>query len=218
MSAVTALPIRRRGQPFTAADLASMPDDGRRYEVVDGALIVTGGFTPAYLETTPDDGLRYELIDGVLVVTPAPSVPHQVVVGELFVLLRAAATEGCRVLFAPLDVALDDATVVIPDVIVARRSDLTPKNLPAAPLLAVEVLSPSTRRIDRTRKFEKYQRAGIPSYWIVDPLVPSLVAWELRDGAYVRVAEVSGEEAFAATAPFPVTVVPAALVAADPPG
>jgi Uma2 family endonuclease len=218
MSAVTALPIRRRGQPFTAADLASMPDDGRHYEVVDGALIVTGGTTPAYLETTPDDGLRYELIDGVLVVTPSPGLHHQVVVSELLVLLYGAATEGCRVLVAPFDVALDAATVVIPDVLVARRSDLTAKNLPASPLLAVEVLSPSTRRIDRTRKFEKYQRAGIPSYWIVDPLVPSLVAWELRDGAYVRVAEVSGEEAFAATEPFPVTVVPAALVAADPPG
>lgn len=217
MSAVTALPIRRRGQPFTQADLASMPDDGRHYEVVDGALIVTGGTSPAYLETTPDDGLRYELIDGVLLVTPAPGYAHQLAVVRLLRRLDDAAPADCRVLVAPFDVVLDESSVVIPDVIVARRSDFTAKNLPAAPLLAVEVLSPSTRRIDQGRKLDKYRRAGIGSYWLVDPLVPSLVAWELRDGEYVRVAAVSGSEAYVAAAPFPVTVVPADLVSEERP-
>jgi Uma2 family endonuclease len=217
MSAVTALPIRRRGQLFTQADLASMPDDGRQYEVVDGALIVTGGITPAYLETTPDDGLRYELIDGVLLVTPAPGYAHQLAVVRLLRRLDDAAPADCRVLVAPFDVVLDESSVVIPDLIVARRSDFTAKNLPAAPLLAVEVLSPSTRRIDQGRKLDKYRRAGIGAYWVVDPLAPSLVAWELRDGEYVRAAAVSGSEAYVAAAPFPVTVVPAHLVSEERP-
>jgi Uma2 family endonuclease len=218
MTAVTALPsTNQRGRPFTEADLASMPEDGRHYAVVDGALVVTGGTTRAYLETTPDDGRRYELIDGVLIVTPAPGLAHQRAVLRLVVLLDATAPPDVEVVVAPFDVVLDDATVVEPDVVVARRSDLTAKNLPAAPLLAVEVLSKSTRRIDRTRKFEKYQRSGIRAYWLVDPLVPSLVAWELRDGAYVQVAEVNGAEAFTTSVPFDVTVVPAELVSAERP-
>lgn len=57
-----------------------------------------------------------------------------------------------------------------------------------------------------------YERAGVASYWIVDPLVPSLVALELRDGAYVEVARIEGAQEWAATAPYAVTVVPADLM------
>ena len=63
-------------------------------------------------------------------------------------------------MIAPFDVALDDDTVLIPDVLVARREDLTHRNLPAAPVLAVEVLSPSTRRFDLQLKRDRYEEAG----------------------------------------------------------
>lgn len=65
--------------------------------------------------------------------------------GELFVLLRAACPADLKVLLAPFDVALAADTVVQPDIVVARRTDLTSRDLPTAPVLAVEVLSPSTR-------------------------------------------------------------------------
>ena len=74
------------------------------------------------------------------------------------------------------------------------------------------MLSPSTRRIDLTRKRERYERAGTLAYWVVDPAEARLRAWELRDERYVEVADVRGDEPFTTTTPFPVTVVPSALV------
>ncbi len=87
------------------------------------------------LEAMPDDGHRYELIDGALVVTPAPSYRHQRAIGKLFVLLERHCPAEMVVLFAPSDVALGDDTVMQPDLLVARRSDLTQCDLPTAPAL-----------------------------------------------------------------------------------
>jgi Uma2 family endonuclease len=168
--------------------------------------------TRADLEQVPDDGHRYELIDGSLVVTPAPRPLHQVVSGNLFLLLRAGCPSGLAVLFAPLDVALAEDTVLQPDLLVARRSDFTERDLPVAPLLAVEVLSPSTRLIDLSLKRARYQAAGCPSYWVVDPDEPSLVAWELQRHEYVERAHVSGDQTLRAEAPFAVSVTPSELV------
>ena len=159
----------------------------------------------------PDDGHRYELIDGVLVVTPSPSFPHQDVSGGLFMLLRQASPADLVVLYAPFDVALADDTVMQPDIVVARRSDLTHRDLPVAPLLAVEILSPSTRRFDLTLKRSRFEAAGVASYWVIDPIELSLTAWNLVDGRYVEVADVRGDETFAATRPFAVEIVPALL-------
>ncbi|MGI8985231.1 MAG: Uma2 family endonuclease [Nocardioidaceae bacterium] len=164
------------------------------------------------LDTLPDDGHRYELIDGVLVVSPSPSQEHQSMLGELFVLLRAACPADLKVLLAPFDVALAADTVVQPDIVVARRTDLTSRDLPTAPVLAVEVLSPSTRRIDLTLKKSLQEAAGCPSYWVVDPAEPRLITWDLVGGAYVEVASVAGAETFTAQHPFAVSVTPAPLV------
>lgn len=105
--------------------------------------------TRADLEAMPDDGHRYELVDGTLVVTPAPSPQHQMVAANLFALLRAVCPPELVVLFAPVDVVLSDRTVVQPDLLVAGRGDFTSRDLPTAPLLAVEVLSESTEHYDR---------------------------------------------------------------------
>ncbi len=99
-----------------------------------------------------------------------------------------------------------------PDLLVARRVDFTTRDLPVAPLLAVEILSPSTRRFDLMLKRSRLEAAGCASYWVVDPHRPSLVAWDLRDGVYVEVANVSGDEVFRATRPFDVAVIPADLI------
>ena len=173
------------GQPLTRADLDDMPDD---------------------------DGHRYELIDGVLIVTPAPAPSHQNVLGNLYFLLRTRCPDELKIYFAPLDVVISDDTVMQPDLLVAHGDDFTEKDLPTAPMLAVEVLSPSTRRIDLMLKWSRYEAAGCGSYWVVDPIEPSLIAWELRDGTYVEVAKVVGNDEFRAELPFGVTVVPGDLV------
>lgn len=99
-----------------------------------------------------------------------------------------------------------------PDLLVARREDFTEKYLPTAPLLVVEILSPSTHRVDLNLKKAAYEQAGVASYWVVDPSVSRLMAWELHDGAFAQVAEVAADEAWTAQLPYAVTVVPAALV------
>jgi hypothetical protein len=72
--------------------------------------------------------------------------------------------------------------VLPPDLLVARRTDTTERNLPMAPVLAIEVLSPSTRLIDLNLKRARYEAAGCSAYWVVDPELPALTAWEQRDG------------------------------------
>ena len=168
--------------------------------------------TRADLETMPDDGHRYELIDGTLLVTPSPARRHQRAAFRLARLLDDAASDDLEVLMAPFDVVLGDDTVLQPDVLVAPRAAFTDRDLPGPPLLAVEVLSPSTRLFDLNTKRARYELAGCPTYWVVDPAEPGLTVWELRDGRYAETAHASGAEAVTIHRPFPVVVVPAALV------
>ncbi|TWD82339.1 Uma2 family endonuclease [Kribbella amoyensis] len=164
------------------------------------------------LDRMPDDGHRYEVIDGTLLVTPAPSRLHQRVVAAVYRTLFDTCPANLEVLFAPFDVVISPDTVLQPDVLVARREDFTDNDLPKAPLLAVEVLSASTKRIDVMLKWSRLEAAGCPAYWVVDPDTPSLIGWELRDGAYAQVAKVAGDEPVVLTSPYDVTVVPADLI------
>jgi Uma2 family endonuclease len=175
------------------------------------AIDTAGRFTRADLDAMPDDGRRYELLDGSIIVTPAPTPGHQNVVLELAVLLRAAVPADCRVFVAPLDTALPTGDVLEPDVLVARRATITSRDVTGVPLLAVEVLSPSTRRRDVGDKLTAYRDAGVPSYWVVDPINPRLRAWRLEDGEYLDVADVSGDEEWTAEHPFEVTIRPVDL-------
>lgn len=168
--------------------------------------------TRADLKDLPDDGHRYELVDGVLIVSPGPQLPHQDVVGNLFLLLRAACPPHLKVVLAPFVVALADDTEVQPDLLVAERTQFTRKELPGPPLLAIEVLSPSTRRIDLFLKRDRFQTAGVPFYWLVDPDTPSIIVLELVDGAYAEVARAEGTLAADVTRPYPMRVVPADLL------
>ncbi|MGH3693388.1 MAG: Uma2 family endonuclease [Pseudonocardiaceae bacterium] len=177
-----------------------------------------GEFTVEDLERIPDDGLRYELLDGTLLVSPAPGVWHQEVALELAIRLRTACPPELHVVIAPFEWRGGRRTALQPDVLVARHADLLAVEgefLAAAPVLAVEVLSPSTRRIDRLSKLSAYEEAGVSSYWLVDPdpESPSLQALDLVDGRYVEVGCAVGEDSWQAKRPFPVTVIPADLVA-----
>ncbi|MGH3911922.1 MAG: Uma2 family endonuclease [Pseudonocardiaceae bacterium] len=177
---------------------------------------VTAGrpFTVHDLEAMPDDGHRYELIDGVLIVTPAPGWYHQESRGALFVQLRNACPAEFRVLAAPFGVRTSVRNELQPDILVARYVDLTPKNLPVAPVLAVEVLSASTALNDLNNKKAAYERMGTASYWVVDPDEPGrLTVFELDPaGRYAEVTSVCGDEKFATEQPFPITIIPARLL------
>jgi len=169
--------------------------------------------TRADLDDLPDDGHRYELLDGSLLVTPAPRPAHQVAAFELAKLLDGAtAGSALLTMTAPLEVAFSDVTVLQPDVLVVRRKDLDERGVAGTPVLVVEVLSPSTRRFDLGSKRSAYESAGVGHYWVVDPDVPSPVSWRLHQGAYVEEAAVSGTEAFCSTEPVAINVVPAELL------
>lgn len=145
----------------------------------------------------PADRLRHEIIDGRHFVTPAPSTNHQEVSGNLNDQLRARIRNvGLgRVLYAPLDVHLGRGTVVQPDLVVVTaggRAVIGAKKVTGAPDLLVEILSPSTRRRDRTKKFARYERAGVREYWIVDPKAHLVEQYVLRNGKY-GLPTVSGE-------------------------
>lgn len=164
------------------------------------------------LAACPDDGHRYELVDGVLLVTPAPNLDHQRCVVSLVGLFLEARRPDHTVLVAPFDFRHSPTTVLQPDVLVARRSEVGQARLEHPPLLVVEVLSPSTRLTDLGTKRLAYEAAGVPAYWLVDPDGPSLGVLHLDDGRYVELAMVTGHQRYRATFPFPVTVVPADLV------
>lgn len=170
----------------------------------------SGPFTRADLEAIPDDGRRYELIDGSLIVTPSPGVPHQLILGELYVLLRAAQAPTWFTILG-LDYMPSDLTTFVPDLLVVDREERRRGGKGTRPELVVEVLSPSTRHIDRGLKRAAFAAAGVPLYWIIDPRQPALTVLELAGDEYHEAARVEGTEAYHSERPFPVTLVPADL-------
>lgn len=178
-------------------------------ETHDGS--VPGPYTVADLASFPDDGRRHELIDGVLVVSPSPFPLHQIVLSNLHRLVAAGETAGLFSLFAPFDFEIDDITLLQPDLLVVRIDDLSPKSYDGTPELVVEVLSKSTRKFDRFVKLASYAEAGVPSYWIIDPEAPSIVVHRLGDAGYSVVATAEGDQDLTVEVPFPVTINPAAL-------
>lgn len=164
------------------------------------------------LAELPDDGLQYELAEGMLLVTPAPRPRHQRALGRLHVQLAALVPPELEVFVAPLDFQPNRRTSLQPDLLVVRREDVGEENITQPLLLAVEILSPSTRAKDLILKQGLYAEAGVASYWVIDPAVPSLISWDLVDGAYVESARAMGEQTAHPLRPFPIDVVPSSLV------
>jgi len=143
-------------------------------------------WTAARVRALPDDGQRYEVVDGALLVTPAPTFDHQRAVGAIFLALSRyleQVTVG-EPMLSPADIELDPRSLVQPDVFVVpfeagkrAREWRDVRGL----LLAVEVLSPSTARADRTVKRQRYQRAGMSEYWIVDLDARLVERWRPSD-------------------------------------
>jgi Uma2 family endonuclease len=149
-------------------------------------MAIGAGWTVEQLATLPDDGQRYEIIDGELYVTPSPTYRHQDAAAELLGRLRAYLKihRTGSALGAPADVEFGHRTVVEPDVLVLPLiADRRPHDFAEAGrlLLAVEVLSPGTAARDRGIKRELYQRQGVPEYWIVDLDARLIERWRPDD-------------------------------------
>lgn len=163
--------------------------------------IVDPKLTYEDLRKMPDDGKRYELIDGEVFMTPAPRTRHQLTVGNIHVALRSFVDEHAlgQVFLAPTDVVFGERTAVQPDLLFIRKdraSIVTELNVQGAPDLVIEVLSPSNAAFDRDTKLQVYARAGVGELWYVDPETRRVEVLELgADGRYVLVSSFSDRQA-----------------------
>lgn len=145
-------------------------------------------WTVDMLDALPDDGQRYEIIDGELFVTPGPGEFHQDIAGELFSRLRQylAGYGVGKAMISPADVRRGDRTRnrVQPDVFVVRQLE---GKRPAYPyelhdlLLAVEVASPSNPLLDYQIKRDLYLREGVGEYWVINPDARNVSRWKGRN-------------------------------------
>jgi Uma2 family endonuclease len=169
-------------------------------------------FTYEDLLQFPEDGKRYEILEGELVVTPAPNLGHQgASIALATILYLHVEQHGLgTVLAAPCDVLLSEISVVEPDLLFvsrARRQILERAFVRGAPDLVVEILSPSTARRDREAKAKLYAQYGVPNYWLIDPDARQAVAYVLQGGEYRQTALAQHDEPFSAP-PFPDLAIP----------
>jgi len=139
----------------------------------------------------PDDGNRYEIIDGDLHVTPAPTTTHQTVSKRIQLALMLQVEEpGQGIVFnAPIDVIFSETQAVQPDLLVVRserRAIISERGIEGAPDLVVEILSPSTETRDRTQKSKLYASHGVAEYWLVDCSAHAVEVLALAPEGYVR--------------------------------
>lgn len=153
----------------------------------------------------PYDGKRHEIIGGVHYVTPSPNVRHQQLVGRLHYAiedhLRRHPDTG-QVFVAPLDVVLSNWDIVEPDLllVLADQNDiLTEQNVQGPPAVVIEVLSPGTKRRDRTIKRVLFGRTAVHEYWMVDPRDQSVTVFRRIDGRFAHPAALRSDEASSLT-------------------
>lgn len=157
------------------------------------------------LEFPDDDTHLYELLEGELVkkngpAFRAPAPRHQLILAELYDQLKAFVRQQPqpgKVLFAPVDVFLDDNSAPQPDLVYLtpdKVSLVTSDGVMGVPNLLVEVISPSSIYRDRVTKKALYERFGVPEYWLVDPADNFIEIYALTDGQYKLLSAASTEE------------------------
>jgi Uma2 family endonuclease len=150
------------------------------------------------LRATPNDGKRYELIRGDVFVNPSPNPIHQRVSSRLQRQLEDYfhARRLGEVFAAPIDLILTDHDVFVPDLlVVSDPGHISKRGIEAPPLLVVEILSPSTRRVDRGLKSRRYAELAVEHCWIVDPVRERVECYRLESGSYQLRLEAEGTTA-----------------------
>jgi Uma2 family endonuclease len=144
-------------------------------------MVVSVYSTAQMVRALPDDGTRYEVVHGELLVTPAPRLGHQLLVGRIFRALGEYLDRepAGQVLPSPADISWDEDTLVQPDVFVAPLDEIRTMDWAQIRtlLLVVEVVSPGSARQDRFAKRKRYQEVGVPLYWIVNEESRSVGCW-----------------------------------------
>jgi Uma2 family endonuclease len=146
----------------------------------------------------PNDGKRYEILEGELAVTPAPSTKHQIASANIFKLVtRHIDDKGLgTLLYAPVDLILESNSVLQPDLLFvskARQNIITDRAVEGAPDLVIEILSPTTSRTDRVTKAQIYARNAVPAYWIVDPEQKTVEVYLLHMDSFRLAVTLQGE-------------------------
>lgn len=141
------------------------------------------------LESLPNDGRRYEIVTGKFFMSPAPDKSHQVTLVALALALgnHVAMTSDYQLLIAPVDVRFSILDQVQPDLLLIRKNRMSiyqGSTVFGSPDLVIEIISPSSRTYDEVVKFELYERHEVPEYWLVDPLARSIKVMALRNGRY----------------------------------
>lgn len=162
-----------------------------------------GAWTYGDLFKLPNDGKRYEIIDGELYEMPSPRTIHQLILAQLVRLLLGAVDEaGAQLLFAPLDVFMPGADPVQPDLIVLTPERLqlqSERGIEGAPDLITEIPRPSNARHDRIRKRRIYARGGVREYWLVSPETETIEVLVLEGDEYGVRAHAGGDEKVTST-------------------
>ena len=145
------------------------------------------------------EGTLCQLIEGELVMTPAPSTKHQMVVANLYFLIRNFVNKHNLgiVLFSPIDVYLDKENAYQPDIVFINQNRLDiikEDGIYGAPDLVIEVLSPSTAYYDLKIKFRVYENYGVKEYWIVDPELKEIEMYSLKRAKFALSQVVKEEE------------------------
>ena len=177
------------------------------------------GLTVDDLADTPDDGRRYELVDGRLDVSPAPMSKHFRAANRLSTHLNNLCRGEFEIGENPgLNLNSERTHHRIPDLAVFDYDPPEQGYFDVPPLLAVEIVSPESVLRDNHTKRHEYAAFGIHSYWIINALADKvgLVELRLENGVYQEVAQVYGEEVFETDVPFPVRLVPHWLTANGP--
>ncbi len=161
----------------------------RKAQCYNPRMRISTKFTYEDLQHFPPDRNRYEIVDGDLFVTPAPIPLHQRIAGNLYAELRQHVRKHRlgEVFISPIDVVFTGSTVLEPDVVFVKRSRLQiigEKNLAGPPDLVVEVLSDSSRRLDREIKPKQYALHGVPEFWRIDPEGKTVEVFRLEESAY----------------------------------
>jgi Uma2 family endonuclease len=167
--------------------------------MIDGMKAVQPCLTYPELRLMPDEGKRYELIDGEVFVTPSPSEKHQRVLAKLFVSIytHVEARNLGRVYIAPFDVVFGEKTALQPDLLfvsAGRLGIIGPEYVLGAPDLVVEVLSPFRQSYDRVTKLEQYALHGVTECWVVDPFAESIEVYVLAGSRYELKGAFAGDD------------------------
>jgi Uma2 family endonuclease len=161
----------------------------------------------------PETNLPTEFVDGHALMTPSPTGEHQLAVIRLAHILKGALPHGLEVLPGPLDWLLRREPLLVrqPDLAVVTVEQVRSIPLEQPPLLAVEILSPTSHERDLVAKRAEYAAAGLDWYWIVDPARPQVLVLRRDADRFVTAAKATGAELLRIREPVTVALRPTDL-------